>query len=113
MTTISMAIPITIRAAATSHTRIRGSMRAATRKRINTTAEIISIKPDIGLSIIPIHASDMEHIGIGICSVISVSSYFKTSPCSVLLLKALIYINMVRRIATQAALNRYRYQRGA
>jgi hypothetical protein len=76
LASIIMARPMTMKATATSHTRIRGSMMAATPRRMSTIAGTIIVKPDSGFSIIPLQVSAIGHIGIGTDSDISSSLSF-------------------------------------
>jgi hypothetical protein len=64
----SIAMPITISAIATSHTRICGKIMIAKPKAMKTTPGIIIHKLEPRFSIIPLQVSAIGHIGIGVVS---------------------------------------------
>ena len=76
LASIIMARPMTMKATATSQTRIRGSMMTATPRSMSTIPGTIIAKPDSGFFIIPLQVSAIGHIGIGTDSDISSSLSF-------------------------------------
>lgn len=72
---ISSIIPIKMNAAAMIHGRIRGSMTTRTPRTMSNRPGMIRVKPEKGISIIPLQTSAIGHVGNGVvCSGIEIST---------------------------------------